>query len=305
MKLFFLSLLTGIFLLPTLQLHAQDNCRIVIPSDVTVFKKSPLTEKWGKNKSFWICNAAQVIFRGGNATIYAEDGVKLTVSQGNYTIYLRGNASVYVGTGAKYQIFHDIVHPNIRSTGFNARGNKFYCRGIFYDYTQAPSNLCPSINYTSPVNSEIPPPSIYAKDSTSTGDSPKTPPGIPNPDYPNLAEDLHIIPSVAQITPYKMLVKNTNNHQTTYWIQARAHQVHQGDGNIFYAEEGVKLTVTGNNNVIFLKTGSKISLGKGINNQLFYVEGVELLENQSTKTKFTKLNQLEYDYSQAPLVEKK
>ena len=290
-------ILVFFFISRPLPVFAQEECHLTLPSETTVISKNPWAEKLGKDKTYWICNQAQVIFRAGNATIFVDAGAKVTVGHGKYTVYLKKYASLIVNSGAKVNVYYE-KGASIQNTGLTGVATKISCLGLVLDLSQAPTGICPSptsieINVQNTQNKPEDPLSITEDTSQVTGLSVK-------PYYANLKES-HIIPTQARVIPFKIRVEKAVGDNQVFWLCENAKLLYSGNNSIFYLEEGSVLEITlGDNNIIYSKNGVKLDLGYGQNHKIFYEEGVTLGRDQSQKTRFTKLLEMEFDYENAP-----
>ena len=282
-----------------LPVFSQGSCQLTLPTETVVLSKTPWAEKLGKNKTYWICNQTSVTFRAGNATIFVDSGSKVTVNHGTYTIYLKTQANLIVNSGAKVQVFYE-KGAGVQSTGFSGRPLKTPCAGLDLDLSQAPSNICPtpapSINETS-VSTQTDPgedPLLIKEDTSQTNGM------VVNPYYANL-EESHIIPTQAVVIPFTIRIERKFANNQIFWLCENAKMQYSGSNSVIYMEEGSALEVnTGSNNIIFCKKNTKLNLGYGKNHKIFYEEGLSLGRDQSQKTRFTKLMEMEFDYENAP-----
>lgn len=276
------------FLFSALAANAQEGCQLTLPAETVLIAKSPLTEKLGKDQTYWICNRAQVTFRAGNAVIFIDSGAKVNIGYGQYTIYIKDGAYLNLNSGAKAVIYLE-GNPIIQQMGFNAQESRIPCEAFKMDISQAPAEICPTplARITEPIAPNKPALDTLA----SIGLEIK-------PSYLDL-DNSHIIPAEAQVIPFKIRVENTTGNHKIFWLCKNAKIVHQGDSSVFYLEEGAELSVvSGNHNRIFIKQNCKLNLGPGRGNTVFYQEGVILGSDKSYQTRFTKLIHIEFDYSQ-------
>jgi hypothetical protein len=75
-------------------LQGQDYCQIKIPANVDVIRKTPLAERNGLGKTYWICGNARVTFRTGDATLFVEAGCYVSLNAGKYTVYAKDGATI-------------------------------------------------------------------------------------------------------------------------------------------------------------------------------------------------------------------
>lgn len=295
----------------TLQVaKAQNPCEVVIPSNAEVIKRSPFAERIAKNETYWICNNSRVIFSGGTGTIMIDEGSRVTLSRGEYKVYLRRGASLTLGFGAKGILYIEQGANPPLSSEFG----RVNCDYLVFDYSNAPKGICPEIkrevpfgyqttttNTTQqPSNTETTTPS-----ETTPKESEPTNPQVAtnrNPDYAQqIDENAHLIPAQAEVVKTGVLELRKLGNDKTYWVCERTTYQHSGNNNVFYVEKGCNFTLqAGSNNVIYLKENTKISIITGSNNQVFYIGEPELRANGGRDTRFTKLSTLDFDYSQAP-----
>lgn len=269
------------------QALAQNPCYVTIPPDVELIRKNPFTEKVAKNKSYWICNQSTVTFRIGQGTFFVDEGSKLTLIKGTYTVYLRKNAQLVLGAGAK-GVIHRERGASV-NTGFSTYMQQVPCEVLAFDFSQAPSGICPQIERTIPEN-----PTIENPVDTTAQNSSNT-----NPDF--VDANAHIIPPNAKVVNNGVMGTRKTGSSQTYWVCEQGKLVQTGNNNVFYIENGGTLEIySGSNNIIYLKDNTKLRLGSGSKNQVFYIGNAELLSDRSRDTKFTKLVEMEFDYSQAP-----
>jgi hypothetical protein len=306
-KLTNLMLLWGCVLI-SISLSAQISCEITIPTEVEVIRKSPLVEKLAKDKSYWICNESMVFFRAGNGTMFVESGSELNISHGNYTVYLRSQAKLNIGYQAKCTVYHE-RDAEIYVSGFQAQEFRSPCQAIVYDYSQAPTGLCPQVESVwkdIPLTPDMPNQPLFPTDITHTQDTIRIenevvimPIDTTNPHQ--ALENSHIIPSSTMIIHKENPIYAMRGLNQTYWLCEGAYQKQSGLVCIYYVEKEAYLElIEGSNNIIYLKAGAKLSLGIGKDNKVFYEEGATVVTDKSRKTKFTKLMEMSLDYSQAP-----
>lgn len=287
----------------------QEPCVVTIPQEAKVIHKTSILEKVAKKPFYWICNGAEATFRAGEGTFFVEDGGKITLSYGQYQVYARGRATVVAGPRSQGVIYHE-ADGRINLSGGNLQSN--LCAYIKFDYGQAPESPCEK-HELEVINVETP---------NSPPQTPTTPPVVQNPpneevnpeknpqetglktepDYADFG-DRHLIPSNATVVPPTRIPTPTQTQAqgATFWVCEEARLRHIGNKNIFYVESNAYFYLqSGSDNIIYLKPNAKIKLGPGARNQVFYTEPVELLRDESNKTRFTRLNTLDYDYSQAP-----
>ncbi len=286
----------------TLQVaKAQNPCEVMIPSDAEVIKRSPFVERIAKDKTYWVCNNSRVVFSGGTGTVMIDEGSRVTLSKGQYIVYLRKGATLSVGLGAK-----GILYIEQGATPpLSAEFGRTVCEYLVFDYSNAPKGICPEIKreipfgYTtekptqSPTNTDLPTPTPNETNPTTVNT---------NPDYAQkIDENAHLIPAQAEVVSTSVLELRKLGNDKTYWLCERTTYQHSGNNNVFYIEKGCNFTLqAGSNNIIYLKENTKISIISGSDNQVFYIGEPELRANRGRDTRFTKLSTLDFDYSQAP-----
>jgi hypothetical protein len=265
---------------------------------VEAIRRSPFTEKVGRGKAFWLCNNVTVTFRAGDATLFVESGCKVAVSYGNFTVYARNGASVHIGVKARCTVYHE---PQAKITqGTTLPQNLYPCPALNYDYAQVRDDGCPKLP---PVEIPAEPlPDTTNIPANTIIETPYTEPEQPqnpnnNPDYPNnptTDTDNHIIPAAVIVVNVQ---QNLYASQRAYWICPYGSLYLTGNSNVIYIEKGGSIALTGNQNIIYVKTGGRIALGSGSQNEVYYQDDSSLTANQSKRTKFTKLFQMDFDIS--------
>ena len=274
---------------------AQTVCEVVIPAETEVIRRSPFIEKIAKDKSYWICNDAIVTFRAGGGIFYVESGSTLTLSYGNYTVYLKNGATLKISTKSTCQVYYE-RNAKIVESAMTSYKDYHVCDYIVYDYTAAPDNICPKLDR--PVieyRPEIEPDSIPIITEHETT--------ITVPDNPNSAfENSHIIPNRASVIKPGIGQSKDNSNNKVYWLCREADMIFTGNGNIFYVEPDAKLRILqGNGNIIYLKSGANLAMVQGSENQIYYAEGANLIQNGAKRSQFTKLLEMEFDYKEVSL----
>ena len=263
---------------------AQDYCQISIPRTTEIIKKTPATERNGNDKTYWICGNARITFRTGGATLFVEAGCNVSLNDGSYTVYAKNGASVYVGNRCQVTLIRE---PQARINGATTVLNERQCPVLNYDYSEAPDNLCPKTPLREMPAQVMPLPTDTAVF------VPHTLVEIPqNPDLPtepNANETRYILPAYT-----KVISQQTNLYQSNgaFWICNQATLWINGDNNKIYIEGGANLTIIGNKNIILMKAGGKLNLGKGGANELMYQIDADMKSNASKSTKFTKMQEI-------------
>lgn len=272
-------------------LQAQDYCQIKIPANVDVIRKTPLAERNGLGKTYWICGNARVTFRTGDATLFVEAGCYVSLNAGKYTVYAKDGATIYWGVRCEANI---IQEPQARINGGSSinivngvqqvtKPVGRICPVLNYDYSEAPDNLCPKL----PLR-EMPP----TLPPTAIGDTsvrvPNTLIEIPQ-DTAVTYDSRYRLPAQTEVINVQ---KNTYQSNSTVWVCSGVNFWINGDNNRVYIERGAQVTVLGNKNVILLKAGGSLHLPQGGGNELLYEEDTDLKTNRAKKTKFTKLQDI-------------
>jgi len=292
--LFFILLFHG-----AIGAHAQGFCQIKIPSNTEVVRKSPIAERHGSGKTYWICGNTRVTFRTGNATIFVEAGCNVSLNDGDFTVYAKNGASIYEGSRCRLTIIRE---PEARINGGSVvsqgtdrvEARKQFghiCPVLNYDYSEAPDGLCPKL----PMREMPEPVAVVINTPKEIGNTYIETPRNPDlPDEPHTNETRHILPANTEIINQN---KNAYESNRVFWVCKGVTCWINGDNNKIYAEQGAKITISGNRNTIMIKAGVGLNLGNGGGNEVIYREDTDLKSNRSKKTKFTKMQSIEFQSS--------
>jgi hypothetical protein len=162
-----------------------------------------------------------------------------------------------------------------------------------FDYGDAPNELCPKLEMRkteAKLVSEQPRTNLPPNQVDTSRHVHNTPVETPPTDLP-VYDNRYELPAQTQV-----ISQNTNFYQSNniFWVCKGATMWLNGDANRVYIEKGARVTVLGNRNIILMKAGGALELGSGAQNELIYIEDTDLKNNRSKKTKFTKMQSIDF-----------
>jgi hypothetical protein len=274
-------------------LNAQSECQIKVPNNIEAIRKSPTFERHGGSRTYWICGNSKVTFRTGGATLFIESGSQASLNDGNFTVYMKDGASIFIGARCQVTVLRE---RQARINGDMARQDEI-CPVLNYDYSEAPDGLCPKLPLREVQAKEF---AVLAPEKPRTNlppnrvDTsryiPNTPIENPKTDLPTYDNRYELSAQTQVISQNKTLYQSSN----TFWVCKGTTMWLSGDNNRVYIEKGARVTVLGNQNVILMKAGGALELGNGSQNELIYMEDTDLKTNRSKKTKFTKMQSIDF-----------
>lgn len=296
--IFFKFITFFIFFISFTNISAQSICLMPVPADVEVIKRSPIAEKIGKKRNYWICNNAQVIFSFGDATCLVESGVKLVIMRGFYTIYLKEGAVLDVSIGANCRVYYE-GHASIIQKIPTAQIEYIPCQNLVFDYTNAPKNLCNVVEEPLEDAKEMENNNTPTEETDDLTKVENTPIANEYDSLPPIDQIDHVIPmNVIAINPRLQSNAYNNGDKKAFWICSGANLTFNGTNSVFYVESRANLRInSGSNNTVYLKSDANLSIAFSNQNKVYYLEGANLIDNKG-KNRFTKLFEMEFDYSQ-------
>lgn len=255
-------------------------------------QKSPIAERVGKNKSYWVCNEARVTFRAGLGKIFAEPGTTVTISGGSFAVYIKKGATLNIYSGRNHQVYFEIgariVESRIGITRFVS------CEDLVFDYLQAPSSSCKIVVETIGENSlPVDSAGIYQ-----------------NPDFQNQTlnnqntnkeittnDSIFTVPANAIIFRASQQLNSLNGDQQILYLCKDARLSYTGNRCVFYLEQGAELQLkNGDGNQVYLKAGASLGLGNGNGNVIYKDTDAQVIVDQSTQSKYYNVKKMSFDF---------